>query len=418
MKHPRPCKTNVAGAASCLGLILCTTLFSPVTSAQQRAAQTIMDEIIVTARKRSEAETIQATPLAVTAFGAEQLDALQFRDLSSLSHSMPNVATDDVGTTKGVANFAIRGIGINSSIPSIDPTVGVFIDGMYLGVNHGVVLDMFDLEAIEVLRGPQGILFGRNVTGGAILVRTRRPSQEFEGDLRVAMETGRNMIYSGSVSGPLQRDGDTLTGRLSAYFNEDDGWHENRATGKSFGQARTRILRPSLMFTPTDRTELILRYEYGEATGDGPAGQNRALFNRESFRFAIDEEGFYNNRWQHAIIELNQDVTFGDGVITNIFGWRKVDSNGVSDIDSTPLPLFHAGFVTEQEQFSNELRYAGRFMDRLNITTGIYYLQQDIGYQENRLLINANPPPPISFFMVAACRIRKPGGCSHRPTTN
>ena len=76
-------------------------------------------------------------------------------------------------------NFSIRGQGINSSIPSVDPTVGVFIDGIYLGTTFGVVLDTFDLESIEVLRGPQGLLFGRNVTGGAVLLRTRRPSGEF-----------------------------------------------------------------------------------------------------------------------------------------------------------------------------------------------------------------------------------------------
>ena len=133
----------------------------------QRASQTILEEVLVTAQKKSSAEEIQDTPLAITAYGADQLDALKVRDLKSLSYSMPNVALEDVGTTKGVANFSIRGLGINSSIPSIDPTVGVFVDGMYLGINSGVVFDMFDLAGIEVLRGPQGVLFGRNVTGGA-----------------------------------------------------------------------------------------------------------------------------------------------------------------------------------------------------------------------------------------------------------
>ena len=123
------------------------------------------DVIVVTGTKKAGGENVQDAALAITAYGSETLDALQVRDISSLSFKMPNVALDEVGTTKGVANFAIRGLGVNSSIPSIDPAVGVFVDGVYLGINGGVVFDTFDLESVEVLRGPQGILFGRNVTG-------------------------------------------------------------------------------------------------------------------------------------------------------------------------------------------------------------------------------------------------------------
>ena len=132
----------------------------------------LLEEVLVTGTKKAEAEKLQDVPIAATAFGEDQLEALFVRDLQSLSYTMPNVSMDDVGTAKGVANFSFRGLGVNSSIPSIDPTVGVFIDGVYQGTNSGVVFDQFDMEGIEVLRGPQGILFGRNVTGGAVLVRT------------------------------------------------------------------------------------------------------------------------------------------------------------------------------------------------------------------------------------------------------
>src|SRR5690606_32157925 len=117
----------------------------------------------------------------------------------SLTYTMPNVQLEDVGTARGVANFAIRGIGINSSIPSVDPAVGVFVDGMYMGINSGILADNFDLEAIEVLRGPQGTLYGRNVPGGAVLVRTRAPSYDFEVNGRVGVETGLQYIADLSV---------------------------------------------------------------------------------------------------------------------------------------------------------------------------------------------------------------------------
>jgi iron complex outermembrane receptor protein len=135
-----------------------------------RSATILIEEIVVSARKREELG--QDVPIAITAFSGAQIEAMKVRALDGLSYTMPNVAMDDIGTTRGVANFSIRGLGLNSSIPGIDPTVGVFIDGVYLGQSAGTVLDIFDISSVEVLRGPQGTLFGRNVTGGAVLVNT------------------------------------------------------------------------------------------------------------------------------------------------------------------------------------------------------------------------------------------------------
>jgi iron complex outermembrane receptor protein len=167
-------------------------------------AGAFLEEILVTARKRQ--ESMQDAPLSVSALGSEQINVLQIRDLTNLATALPNVSLDDVGTTRGVANFSIRGLGITASIPSIDPTVGVFVDGVYMGLNNGILFDMFDLESIEVLRGPQGILFGRNVTGGAILLNTKKPGDELEVKLRAAAdaggEGGMSRYLMGSIGGP------------------------------------------------------------------------------------------------------------------------------------------------------------------------------------------------------------------------
>ncbi len=132
--------------------------------------------------KRGSAQNVQDVPIAITAFGSNELDSIHARSISSVSYAVPNASLESVGTTPGYANFSIRGLGINSSIPSIDPTVGVFVDGVYLGVSAGVLFDTFDLEGVEILRGPQGLLFGRNVTGGAVLLRTTTPSNRFRPD--------------------------------------------------------------------------------------------------------------------------------------------------------------------------------------------------------------------------------------------
>jgi iron complex outermembrane receptor protein len=345
----------------------------------------LLEEVTVTATKKDHAENVQDVPLAVTAYGADQLEALNFKNLTSLSYTMPNVQLENIGTTAATANFSIRGLGINSSIPSIDPTVGVFVDGVYMGINAGVLFDSFDVEGIEVLRGPQGVLFGRNVTGGAVLLRTKTPGDTFEMNGRVAAETGPNYIADLSISGPIIEG--VLSAKLAAYHNDDAGWLENELDGSRFGEARQTIVRPALRWTPSDTLELILRLEHGEADGDGPAGQNHALFARDSFDFAIDEKGFNDSEWNQAFLETRLDVGFGDGSITNILGWREYESTGLDDIDSTPALSFHAGFLTDQDQISDELRYAGTF-GPAQVTTGLYYFQQDLLYLERRLLAN------------------------------
>jgi iron complex outermembrane receptor protein len=355
----------------------------------QRASDAFLEEIIVTATKRAGGIDVQDAALAVSAYGESQIDAMHLRDLSAIGFVAPNVQLEDIGTTRGTANFSIRGIGINSSIPSIDPAVGVFVDGMYLGINGGVVLDVFDLEGVEVLRGPQGLLFGRNVTGGAVLLRTSRPTDELQVNARVAAETGLNQFYSAVVSGPL---GDTFGGKLAVYHNNDEGWHKNLATGEDHGAADTTIVRGAFEFSPSDAFDTILRFDHGESDGDGPASQNAGLFSADSFDFSIDEPGFYDASWDQAILEATWDVGFGDGQVVNILGWRQYENNTNGDIDSSPLFIFHALSNTDQSQWSNELRYSGSF-DKYYLTTGIFYLEQDLHYTEQRLI----PPAGLNI---------------------
>ncbi|MEZ6022543.1 MAG: TonB-dependent receptor [Hyphomonadaceae bacterium] len=270
---------------------------------------------------------------------------------------------------------------MNSSIASVDPAVGVFVDGMYLGVNAGGISDLFDVDAIEVLRGPQGTLYGRNVTGGAVLVRTRAPTDTFEARGRVAVETGPNWIADAAVSGPIVPG--VLGGRIAALYSNDEGWLENDFDGAQFGANETSITRASLRFTPTRNLEFLLRVEQGDIEGDGPAGQNHALFSRDGFNFAIDNPGYAATDWEQAILEANWRVPFGNGVITSITAWRDVEVPWAADIDSTPAFVFHTRVLNLQTQRSEELRYAGTF-GPVGVTAGVYYLEQDLTYIDER----------------------------------
>lgn len=357
------------------------SMSSGASLAQNRSA--LLEEVLVTATKKAEAEKLQDVPIAATAFGEGQLEALFVRDLQGLSYSMPNVSMDDVGTAKGVANFSFRGLGVNSSIPSIDPTVGVFVDGVYQGTNSGVVFDQFDMEGVEVLRGPQGILFGRNVTGGAVLIRTTDPSEEFTLKTRAAVQSGDDYYFSLVTTGALLPG--KLLGKFAVYYNDDGGYFKNKANGNdSFGQSETFMVRLAATYLDQGGGETTLKLEQGGNEGDGPAGQNHALFKRDTFDFAIDEEGEDDTDWERLTLEHVRQV--GEGTLTNIFGWKNLETYAESDIDATPSPGFHAGIALDAEQFSNELRYNILINERFDVTAGLYYFEQDLTYIERRII--------------------------------
>ena len=357
------------------------------------AAAILMEEVVTSARKKSSGEEVQEVPIAMTAYSGDQLDALQVKNIEDLAFSMPNVALDSVGTSKGTANFAIRGLGINSSIPSVDPTVGVFVDGMYYGMSWGVVVDTFDLESIEVLRGPQGLLFGRNVTGGAVSMRTRRPSHEFDMRAKASVTDDADQVYAFSVTGSLVED--VLAGKLSLYYRDDDGYFKNRANGNdNFGESETYVLRPAVTWTPTEDLEMTFLFERGELEGDGPTSKNITDPTLGDFELEADDEGFNKARWNHIIWETNYNVSFGDGTITNIMAYRDFEQQNFGDIDSSNSAVsgfrFDLGGNVNQDQFSNELRYAGTFMDgKLDWTIGTYWFTQNQSYVEVREFFGA-----------------------------
>jgi len=360
---------------------------APAIHAQDESAPKYFDEIIVTAQKKAQGENVQDVPIALTAFDGKAIENLQIRDVNDLSYSVPNVSIDSSGTVKGLANFSIRGLGVTSSVPSLDPTVGTFVDGVYLGTNYGVILDTFDLEGIEVLRGPQGLLFGRNVIGGAVLVNTRDPSHEFSAKIKASLETGLQSSIAGSVTGSLVED--VLAGKLIAYYKNDEGYHTNAFNGNdNFGGDETFMVRGALALTPSENTEFKLKLETGSLEGDGAPNQNQE-FLTGSHDVNIDNEGESDLTWSSAILETNIDVGFGDGTITNILGYREVDSLTNSDIDSRPVPVFDGIFRLVQDQFSAETRYAGTFFDDFwSVTAGVYYFEQDLLYRENRDIFN------------------------------
>jgi iron complex outermembrane receptor protein len=401
------------GLASAIVPVAIVAFWAPGTaSAQEGSAGAFLDEIVTTARKRSTGEAVQEVPVAVSAYGAEQIDAMFVKQVEDLSYLMPNVQLESVGTFPGVQNFSIRGQGINSSIPSVDPTVGVFVDGVYMGTTYGVVIDTFDLESVEVLRGPQGLLFGRNVTGGAVVLRNARPSGEFGFRMRAGSTDASQMNLALAVEAPMVEG--VLAGRLAFLYDDDDGYYKslnqsqasapaphplqpfyiNPADGSDVGAMETMVLRPSFMWTPNDTQEWTVLLEFGNSKGDGAVWSNVTAQRAgalEEFATLSDETGFTEIDWTQVTLETNI-AEIGSGTVTNILGWRGVRADSAADIDGTDLPIFSAPGYTTQSQVSNELRWSGSFGENWDATFGLYYFDQEIEYREGRYIWL---PPPI-----------------------
>ena len=372
----------------CSLAVLGVALLQPLEAlAQEGAAGTMLEEIVTTARKRNAAEAVQDVPAAISAFGAAQLEAMFVQKISDIGFRMPNVQMEEIGTFPGVQNFSIRGQGINSSIPSVDPTVGVFVDGVYLGSTFGVVLDTFDIERIEVLRGPQGLLFGRNVTGGAVVIQNARPTGEFGFRLRGGVNDGGAGQYNlaASIEGSLAPD--TLAAKLVVMYDDDGGFYRATTLDRDFGEFETLLVRPTLVWTPTDNSELTFIWEHGETDGDGAAWTNvtaQRAGAQPDFETGLNRAGFTNIEWDQGTFELNVDVW--GGTLTNILGYRKVTVGSDVDIDGTAAPIFGATGDTQQEQISNETRWFGSLTDYWDTTIGLYLFDQEINYREGRII--------------------------------
>jgi len=361
---------------------------APAISAQENSSR--FDEVIVTATKKGKGEDIQNVPLSITAFDGDLIEKTQLRTIQDVTYSAPNIALDSSGTVKGLSNFSIRGLGATSSVPGIDPTVGTFVDGVYIGTNYGVILDTFDLDSIEVLRGPQGLLFGRNVTGGAVVTNTRNATHDNSARIRLNVETGLQYSVAGSLNGSIIED--VLAAKVVGLFQRDEGFFTNIFNDNDdFGGDDTFLVRGALNFTPTSDLDVNLKLEVGSIQGDGFVNQNRAV--ADGFDVNVNVEGDTDLVWRSATLQADYTTDFGDGIVTTILGYRETDNTSIGELDGRPEDIFNLGFRLDQSQFSAETRYSGAFLDgRWETTAGLYYFTQDLIYRETRQLPNVITP--------------------------
>ncbi|MEO9468215.1 TonB-dependent receptor [Parasphingorhabdus sp.] len=366
-------------------------------------------EIIVTARKKT--ERLQEAPVAVTAIGADRLDRIGATDISDLSGRAPNVTINTIGNFGSSVAVFIRGIGNGDPDSTVDPSVGIYVDGVYIPRTANSSLDLFDVEQVEILRGPQGTLFGRNTTGGAVNYRTKRPTGQF--DIRGQVTLGdfgqRDIKFAAET--PLIDD--VLSVKVAAFSQHLDGYYLNTFTGipgrrnpTSAGKSNTFTFRPSILFTPTDNFELTIIGEYSRERSENLPSINvtppnkllQIFYNVPSFARTDDVRAFaFNVPGQSDIdiwgvtVEANWEI--GPGTLTSISNYRETtkDINN-NDTDGTTAPFFETLRDQPHEQYSSELRYNANVTDDLNIIAGLYYFQQEYFLRRDTFLNVTNGP--------------------------
>jgi len=241
-------------------------------TAQTAAVTTAVDEVVVTALKRS--TRLLDTPAAVTAVGPDQLAAQQVNSLADLSTKVPSLQT---GQAAGVDYVAMRGISINSTTGGIENPVAIHVDGVYLAQPTALDFLMLDPASVEVLRGPQGTLYGRNSTGGAINFVTAKPTETFEASLDGTWANYGTFRVNAAISGPIAPN---LAGRIAVMgAGQAEGFTQNLATGASLGPMLAGGVRGALRYTPTDAVTVDLSAFYYDEDNDGIVMQRLNRFN-------------------------------------------------------------------------------------------------------------------------------------------
>lgn len=331
-----------------------------------------VEEVIVTATKRE--QTLQDVPISVAVTGQKTIERAQIRDLIDLQSVVPSLKVTQLNAASQT-NFVIRGFGNGNGNDGIESSVGVFIDGVYRSRSAAALDDLPEVERVEVLRGPQSTLFGKNVSAGAISIVTKQPQFEFGGKAEVSLGNYDQRQVKATVTGPLS---DTVAVRLSGSVNKRDGYATNVTTGNDVNNRDRWSIRGDLLWIPTDQTQVRIIADYNKITEvccavnavyNGPAtqfigapspfglgkpvGDPSKIFDRDVV-FNTDP----SNRLTGQGISGQFDHDLGFAKLTAITAYRKQTSASYQDVDFTGADLANKDDGNTIKTFTQELRLA------------------------------------------------------------
>jgi iron complex outermembrane receptor protein len=359
----------LAGVAT-IGAVLVSTGAAHAADSAVGGDVAQVDEIVVTARRR--AENLQNVPDSIIAIGQGEIRALNAKSLVDLNRVTPNAHISDNG------QVTIRGIASNTRNIGFEAGAAVYIDGVYQGRPAGNNQDLADVERVEVLRGPQGTLYGKNTTAGAISLVTVRPGDTFTGRVEGQYGERNDRRLSGYVAGPLIQG--LLGFKLSGYAHATDGYERNITNGDRYGDVDVMGGRAELRLTPGD-WDLALRGDYTRDNSVPYVAKAVAGF---AAPFApgiknIAQDAPSRSHLSSGGASFTAERTFEPGyTVTSISAWRTQDIRQTGDDDYSPLDIWSHDFHDESKQLSEELRLSSPTGRRLRYIVGLYAYSQDL----------------------------------------
>jgi len=402
--------------------MLGASMLALIQAAPASAAEpAVVEEVVVTAGKRE--QTLQDVPISVAVVGGKQIEQAGVVLFNDLQSSVPNLQIDQ---TNG--NFAItmRGLGSGTGNLSFEQSVGLFIDGVYLSRSRSFMNPLLDVERVEVVRGPQGALFGKNTNAGAISVVTRRPTPDFSAYLR----TGAEFEYGGwnaegAVSGPIS---DTLSARLTARVGEVGAYIRNGLTNRDENGSKYDAVRGQLLWRPTETFDALLKVETSKIEVDGGAtmynkigAASCALCNaaRAAGGPNVQEwPGFYRTSRSlspeyddtlASLSTLTLNWRLGDWTLTSITAHQRLKSSQNVDVDGGALTFLDSLLWERSSSFFQELRGQRVWPGGTVFTAGVTYISTDLHVGQSSTYAAASVPFPGPFNGVTTRRFWQDG---------
>jgi iron complex outermembrane recepter protein len=397
---------NRAFAPTLLSTAILASLPSLAIGQEQRSLA--LEEVVVTATKRT--SSLQDVAVAVSALSADMLSDNQIIQTADLSNLVASLTVQQGGNPAN-SSFNVRGLGTQSFSEGVEPSVSTLVDGVVMGRSAMAFGQLPDVERVEVLRGPQGTLFGKNASAGVVNIITQNPTESLEGEISLIALEDSEYRFAATLSGPIT---DNLGYRLTGSYIDADGWIENVLDGKDYNDREEQLLKGKLQWTLSDTFVATYTYDWQDMDCNCTVSPVREAGEPGATRLlpvvASDDNNKINtSQTPTAEIEssghvINIDWDIGDHTLTSITAWRTwefANDNGLGLLPEDPLQ-FKDVSIKDQEQFTQELRLTSPADQFISYVAGLYYFDQTVDSQSNRIigLINSNTQTDISVDTV------------------